>query len=261
MAILTLGPQGSFSHEATVKLHSQKKVMFASTIDELFFRLAEKEISEAVIPLEIGEDFVEESIAHLMKYDFSINRKTTLRMRYHLVAESSTISHLFGDPSGFERCRLKVHEICGGARKILSTSMIHAATQYNDQPNDSGAIISPFAARHYKLPVLIEDIEDEEENYATFFAIGKSPPKKKEKNGTAFLIFSDPMATVAKQITDLAHERKVPLIKLKNLLLQEGHTPLYFMEIEGHIEDRVVRSIFESLSNKYLIKHLGSYPL
>ena len=65
----------------------------------------------------------------------------------------------------------------------------------------------------------------------------------------------------AKEIAGETHSRKIPLLKLKNLLLQEGHTPLYFMEVEGHIEDRLVRSLFESLSEKYLIKHLGSYPL
>ncbi|QVL56933.1 MAG: hypothetical protein KFB93_05980 [Simkaniaceae bacterium] len=261
MAILTLGPQGSFSHEAAVKLHSHKKVLFASNIDELFFRLAEKEISEGIIPLEIGDEFVEESIAHLMKYDFSITRKAILRMRYHLISEEETITHLFGDDLGFEGCRAKIHEFCSDAKKITASSMVHAAIQYKAQPKEAGAIISPFAARHYKLPIYAEDIEDDNENFATFFSIGKFPPKKKEKRGTAFLIFSDPMVTVAKQIADQAHERKIPLIKLKNLLLQEGHTPLYFMEVEGHIEDRLVRSFFESLSEKYLIKHLGSYPL
>lgn len=261
MAILTLGPEGSLSHEATIKIHSQKKVLFANSIDELFFRLAEKEISEGIIPIEMGDQFVEESIAHLMKYDFSITQKTILRMRYHLAAGEETINHLFGSDLGFEECRAKIHEVCAGAKRITAPSMVHAAIQYKAQAKESGAIVSPFAARYYKLPVLIEDIEDDKENFATFFSIGKTPPKKSERNGTAFLIFSDPMITVAKHIADQAHERKIPLIKLKNLLLQEGHTPLYFMEVEGHIEERLIRSLFDSLSDKYLIKNLGSYPL
>lgn len=261
MAILTLGPEGSFSHEATLKMHPHKKLVFAGTIDELFFRLADKEMSEGVIPIEIGDQFIEDSIAHLMKYDFSITRKAILRLRYHLVAENKQIDRLLGSALGFEGCRAKIHELCGGAKKITTPTMVHAAIQYQAHPQKTGAIISPFAANRYKLPIFSENIEDDPENFATFFAIGKAPPKKKEKNGTAFLIFSDPSITTTKEIADQAHSRKIPLIKLKNLVLQEGHTPLYFMEVEGHIEERLVRSLFDALSEKYLIKHLGSYPL
>lgn len=105
--------------------------------------------------------------------------------------------------------------------------MAHSAIQFKAHPKNNGAVISPFAGRYYDLPILAENIEGDEEIFATFFSIGKSPPKKKEKN----------------------------------LLLQEGNTPLYFMEVEGHLDDRIVHSLFESLSKKYLIKHLGSYPL
>lgn len=259
MAILTLGPEGSFSHEATLKMHPHKKLVYASSIDELFFRLAEKEMSEGVIPIEIADQFNEDSIAHLMKYDFSITRKTVLRIRYHLAAEKGQIDTLLGSALEFEGCRVKIHELCGNAKKIVTPTMVHAAIQYQAHPQKTGAIISPFAAKHYKLPVFCENIEDDHENYAIFFTIGKTPPKKKEKNATAFLIFSDPSMTTTKEIADQAHSRKIPLIKLKNLLLQEGHTPLYFMEVEGHMEDRLVRSLFDVLSEKYLIKHLGSY--
>lgn len=261
MAILTLGPQGSFSHEATLKMHPHKKLIYTSTIDELFFRLAEKDISEGVIPIEIADQLNEDSIAHLMKYDFSITGKTMLRIRYHLAAEKEEIDHLLGSPLGFEGCRVKVHELCGNAKKIMTATMVHAAIQYQADPQKRGAIISPFAANHYKLPVFSENIEDDPENYGIFFAIGKASRRKKEKNITAFLIFSDHSMTTTKEIAGQAHSRKIPLVKLKNLLLQEGHTPLYFMEVEGHIEDRLVRSLFDALSEKYLIKHLGSYPL
>ncbi len=261
MVILTLGPQGSFSHEAATKLHPKKKIDFASSIDEVFFRLAEKEISEAIIPIEKGDRFIEGSIANLMKYDFSITRKTTMKISYHLVAREEPIDHLFVDPYSLEGCRTKIKELCRRAKKVNTPAMAYSAIQYKALPKKSAAIVSPYAASYYDLPIFAENIEDDEENFATFFAIGKSPPKKKKKNGTAFLIFSDPMATIAKQISEEVHERKIPLLKLKNLLLQEGHTPLYFMEVEGHLEERMIRSLFEVLSDKYLIKHLGSYPL
>lgn len=261
MALLTLGPNGSLAHEAATLLSPRKKVLFSSSIDELFFRLAEKEITEGIIPIEVGAEFIEDSISHLMKYDFSITRKVTFPLHYHLVGDGESLTHLYGHQAAFEGCRTALHTLFPAAKRMIAPTVGHAALQYQAHREGAGAIVTPFAAKFYDLPILAERIEDEEELHATFFAIGKHSPKKKSPSSSAFLIFSEPMASIGKHIAEQARELKISLLKLKNLLLQEGHTPLYFMEVEGHIEDRPMRTFFESLSNKYLIKHLGSYPL
>jgi len=109
-------------------------------------------------------------------------------------------------------------------------------------------------------PTVMDHLEDDPDNSTTFYSIGKAPEKKSENDATAFLIFSDPMITIEKQIATLVRAKKVTLLKLKNLLLQEGHTPLYFVEVKGHIENNNVAELFEELTEKFLIKHLGSYP-
>jgi prephenate dehydratase len=261
MTRLTLGPNGSLAHEASTLLFPKKKVIFASSMDELFFRLSDKEITEGIIPIEIGEVFIEDAISHLMKYDFSITRKIIFPLCYSLAGKGKNLTHLYGHPAAFEECRTKLHDLCPGIKRMHVPTMGHAALRLKAERDGAGAIVTPFAAKCYDLPILTQEIADQEELYAMFFAIGKKAPMKKPSNGSAFLIFSEPMATVGKQLADQARELKVPLIKLKNLLLQEGHTPLYFMEVEGHIEERGIRTLFESLSSRYLIKHLGSYPL
>ena len=76
---------------------------------------------------------------------------------------------------------------------------------------------------------------------------------------SAFLIFSDPLKAVENQIRALAKEKKCEVLKLENLLLQEGHTPLYFMEMTGHIFEEKVQEVVANLKQKFLLKHLGSY--
>ncbi|MCB1114939.1 MAG: hypothetical protein KDK71_00590 [Chlamydiia bacterium] len=261
MTILTLGPQGSHSHEAATLFASKKKVAFASSIDELFFRLAEKEIDAGIVPIELADAFVEDAIAHLMKYDFSVIGKVTLPLHCHLAGEKGDATHLLGDAFSFATCRSFIHDQYAHLKKLTVPTVGHAAIQMKALIGKAIALVSPFAASYYDLPLLQENVEGEEENFATFFVVGKTPPKKKEKNGTAFLIFSEPLASNANRMADLVREKKIPLLKLKNLLLQEGHTPLYFMEVEGHIEERAVKELFEVLNEKFLIKHLGSYPL
>ncbi|MCB1085329.1 MAG: hypothetical protein KDK60_04435 [Chlamydiia bacterium] len=262
MGVITLGPKETFSHQAAQKLYPKKKMLFARSIDEVFFRLAEPEISEAVVPLENTLSFfVEETITNLMKYDFALLGKTILKIAYHLVGEGESITRLYAHPHAFKQCRQSVKAFCPSAKVIQTENNALSVVQWSANPKGAGAIVPQFACALYDLPILTEDFQDEEENYTTFYALGKSPPKKSKKNGSAFLIFSEPIATITNQISQFASEKKVPLLKLKNLVLQEGETPLYFIEVEGHIEDPPLRALFETLSDKFLIKHLGSYPL
>ncbi|MDN3508696.1 MAG: hypothetical protein P0S93_01490 [Candidatus Neptunochlamydia sp.] len=76
MATLTLDPEGSFSHEAPLKRHPHKKLVYANTIDELFFRLAEKEMSEDVIPIEIADQAHSRKISCQHKVKMSYSHKT-----------------------------------------------------------------------------------------------------------------------------------------------------------------------------------------
>ena len=104
-----------------------------------------------------------------------------------------------------------------------------------------------------------ENIEDDPENATTFLIIGKDLKKGTGKDCSAFLIFSDPLKAVENQIRVLAKDKKCEVLKMENLLLQEGHTPLYFMEIAGHIYEEKVQDFVSNLKQKFLLKHLGSY--
>lgn len=261
MGIITLGPEGTFSHQAALKLFPKKRIAFASTIDETFFRLADVQYSEGVVPIEnVLSGFVEETITNLMKYDFSLTHKVILPVSFNLAGEEGEIEHLFAHPHALKQCRSMVREKCPHAKIIETASNALSAVQYLVHPKASATLISVFAQQHYDLPVIAEKMEGDIENYTTFYAIGKEPCEKKSKKyGSAFLLFSEESVTLSKQISTLCHEKKIPLIKIKNLVLQEGHTPLYFIEIEGHLDEKEVALFFETLNEKYLIKHLGSY--
>lgn len=265
MQVLTLGPEGTFSHEATKRLFPKKKIAFGNTIDEVFYRLADKETLAAVVPLENTlSGFVEETITNLMKYDFSIIGKTSLKISYHLAGTGNPeeAKILYAHPHAYKQCRRTLRKLCPAVKVVETSSNAHSALQLQARQDPAiFALVSPFSLAHYSLPSVSEHVEDDPDNTTYFYAIGKAPAKKTENNASAFLIFSEPLITLEKQMATLCQEKKAPLLHLKNLLLQEGHTPLYFVEIKGHMEDKNLREIFEALREKFLIKHLGSYPL
>ena len=264
MSVITLGPEGSFSHEATKSLFPKKQIVFTNSTDETFLRLPNKEMTAAVVPLENSlSGFSEATLVNLMKYDFTLQGKITLKVRYSLAgtgrAEEAQI--IYAQPHAVKQCEEHLKKYCPQVKIMETVSNGHAALQLKAQIDpDVLALTSPFAVEFYKLPCVIKQFEDNVDSQAIFFIIGKTPVKKTGSDASSFLIFSDPLISTEKQIRELAREKKVECLKIKNLLLQEGHTPLYFIEVRGHIQDRQVAALFETLSKKFLIKHLGSYP-
>lgn len=264
MKCVTLGPKGTFSHQAAKRYDQKSTIVFADHIDAVFFRLGEKDIQEALIPLHNNRSgFIEETIVNLMKYDFPIRGKVEEKVTHSLAGKVNPeeAKTLIAHPHAYEQCKETLANLGVNCKVVETLSNGHSAMQLKlDLEGQALAIVSPLAAEIYKLPVVKEKIEDDPDNTTLFLAIGKEPCKVTGKDCSAFLIFSDALKAVENQIRDLIHQKKGELLKLENLLLQEGHTPLYFMEIKGHIEEEKVREIVETLNKKFLLKHLGSYP-
>ncbi|CCB89068.1 prephenate dehydratase [Simkania negevensis] len=263
MKLVTLGPKGTFSHQASKKAHKNAEIVFADSIDAVFFRLGEKEIQEAVVPIQNNRSgFVEETVVNLMKYDFSIRGCLTEKITHFLAGKGKPeeAKSLLAHPHAFAQCKETLDALGVHCKVVETLSNGHSAMQLKlDQKGETIAIVSPLAAEIYKLPVLKEHIEDDPENATTFLIIGKEVKKATGNDCSAFLIFSDPLKAVENQIRALAKEKKCEVLKLENLLLQEGHTPLYFMEMTGHIFEEKVQEVIANLKQKFLLKHLGSY--
>lgn len=264
MKLVTLGPKGTFSHQAALRMHKKAEIVFADNIDAVFFRLGEKDIKEALTPIQnTRSGFVEETVINLMKYDFSIQGKIDQKVTHYLAGKGNTedVKTLYAHPHAYKQCKDTLDTLGVHAKVIETLSNGHSALQLKlDEKGQAAAIVSPLAAEIYKLPILQEHIEDDPENTTTFLLIGKQLHKSTGKDCSAFLLFSDPLKAVENQIRLLVKEKKCEVLKLENLLLQEGHTPLYFMEFSGHILDVKVQEILETLNQKFLLKHLGSYP-
>ena len=110
-----------------------------------------------------------------------------------------------------------------------------------------------------KYDFFIEKKIKHTEDSISCYSIEKKEKKIKGNVASAFLIFSDPMKAIENQIHTLAKEQKVELLQLKSLKLKEGETPLYFLEVQGHIHNPYLSALFVELNQKFLIKHLGSY--
>lgn len=265
MKLVTLGPKGTFAHQAALSAFKKAQIVFTDTIDSMFFRLGEKDIKEALTPIVNSfSGFAQETVINLMKYDFFIQGKTQEKVTHHLVGRGKIedAEKLYAHPLAYKQCKDRLDALGVHCQVLETASNGHSALQVKcDNKEGSFAIVSPFAAKIYHLPILKQHIEDNPNHTITFLIIGKGLKKSTGKDCSAFLLFSDPMKAVENQIRTLIKGYKCEVLQLENLVLKEGKTPLYFIEFTGHLLDENVQGILNVLNQKFLLKHIGSYPV
>jgi len=92
MRIATLGPEGTFSHEALLKYDKKAATLFAGTIRDVFEAVAEGKAGCGVVPIENSvAGTVGQTLDCLMEYKLKVKAEEILLIKHNL-AGSGKIS-------------------------------------------------------------------------------------------------------------------------------------------------------------------------
>ncbi|MCJ7743992.1 MAG: ACT domain-containing protein, partial [Dehalococcoidales bacterium] len=127
---------------------------------------------------------------------------------------------------------------------------------------DGAAIASTRAAEIYGMKILARDIADNPNNFTRFFILAKedSPPTGNDKTSIVFSVKHRPGA-LYEFLKELA-ARNINLTKIESRpTRQKPWEYNFYLDFEGHREDKVPRETLEQLEQSTLfLKVLGSYP-
>ena len=127
---------------------------------------------------------------------------------------------------------------------------------------DGAAIASARAAEIYGMQILAKEIEDNPNNFTRFFILAKqdSPPSGDDKTSIVFSVKHRPGA-LYEFLRKLA-SRNINLTKIESRpTRQKPWEYNFYLDFEGHREDKTIRETLESLEKTALfVKVLGSYP-
>src|SRR5512137_214547 len=173
MTTITLGPEGTFSHEVTLKLKC-KSLVFAPTIHGIMAAVARGE-GDGVVPMENSEaGGVGETLDGLSKFPLYITAEMYLPIHHNLASTVplKEIRVIFAHPQTHEQCSDKIEE--WGIPVIHTSSNAASAQEARRVPN-AGAILSSAAASLYRLPVIVPSVENNIANTTRFVRIAKDP--------------------------------------------------------------------------------------
>jgi len=171
MMTITLGPEGTFSHELALKMGCPQ-ISLVSTIHGIFSAVARGD-GDGIVPIENSEaGGVGEALDGLLQFPVFITAEMYMPIHHHLASQVplSRMRVIYAHPQTHEQCSERL--LAWDIPVIHTSSNASSALEAKKTPN-AGAILSASAASLYKIPVIVPDIENNASNTTRFVHISR----------------------------------------------------------------------------------------
>ena len=266
MRIATLGPEGTFSHEAVLKRDKTAEIVFKNTVWDVFEAVDSNEVEEGVVPLENSvSGAIGLTLDGLMEFDLSIVAEIILQIKHNLVGHGGVkdIRTLYTHPSTYEQCEKFIRKNLLDIKVIQTSSNAASAQTISKQRDKTKAAIVPKEAIDiYKLKVIKKDIQDNKFNVTRFAVISKGETKKTSRDRTSIAIYPqvDKPGLLYSLLGKFA-EKNINLTKIESRP-SKGKLGdyIFYIDMQGHKEEENLKEVFKKIEQDFFLKVLGSYP-
>jgi chorismate mutase/prephenate dehydratase len=262
-----LGPEATFTHIAG-KAYFGKSASFLprSSIRDVFQAVEKGEAHYGIVPVENSiEGAVNYTLDLFYESELKICAETYMNISHDLLSVAGSLKDIelvYSHPQALAQCRkwLRSYLPDISVQEVGSTAEAARMAIGNER---SAAVASSEAAKMYKLNVMASKIEDVSRNTTRFLVIGRKAarPTGRDKTSIMFVTPHTPGA-LYKVMTPIA-EAGLNMVKLESRpSRQENWSYIFFMDVEGHIDQPEVNGTLEKIREICLFtKWLGSYPI
>lgn len=265
VSVAFLGPEGTYSHQATLKHFGSKPAGEPThTIGEVFDAIERKRADYGVVPVENStEGVVTHTLDLLVDSDLKIVSQIVLPIEHCLVGNGkrSEVKRLFSHPQALAQCRGWIQKHLPEVEIIESSSTTRAAELVLNAKK-SAAIASSLAAERYRLKILEQGIQDNSINATRFLVLGRqcSPPTGRDRTSVMFNIVHE-VGALHRALAPFRRYR-INMTKIESRpSKRRAWEYFFFVDCDGHVEDsRVAKALDQLGRHCNFVKVLGSYP-
>jgi len=261
-----LGPETTFSHQVAIKQFGHSSEFIANPSIESIFRQVEKdECDYGVVPVENSiEGVINLTLDCFVDSPLLICDEIKSTISLYLLSKTKDrkkIKTIYSHPQPLGQCRQWLNRNLPSAEQIPASSTANAAEMVT-RKSTCAAIAGKLAAETYDLNIVAENIQDRAENYTRFLVIGRDEAKKVKQNKTSIMFSIRDEAGSLLKVLQLFARNKINLTKIQSRPLRDRPWEyLFYVDLEGHIQDLTVKKSIEALKKMCLfIRLLGSYP-
>jgi len=266
MKVATLGPEGTFSHEAVLKRNKDAEIRFKKTVWDVFEAVNKGEVDEGVVPIENSvSGNIGLTLDALMEFDLNIVAEILLPIKHNLVGHDGVkgIKTLYVHPATYEQCEKFIRENLPEANIIQTSSNAASAKIISEKKDETKAAIVPMEAIIiYKLKAIKKNVQDNKFNITRFVVISNKKVDKTSKDRTSIAIY--PQVDKAGLLYSLLGEfakKKVNLTKIESRP-SKGKLGdyIFYIDLQGNEQDESIKDAFKQIEKDFFLKVLGSYP-
>lgn len=277
--VITLGPEGTFSHQASLQIKSllERKgipvdILFSTTIRSLFTSL-DNQGDVIVVPVENSEaGTVGNSVDQL-----AVNPGTKLQiiLELNLLIEHflagfgllEEITTIYAHPQAHAQCDVFIEKSLPDVEVIHTSSNSKSASLITESKQlNAAAIVPKIAATIFSLPIIQEKIQNATNNTTRFIVLTKKSDLKRlfnldsKKKST---IIVDPQANypgLLHEILSVFAEKKINLSRIESRPSKRKLGDYIFhIDIEGDLLSPTLSECITHLESKFSVQKLGSY--
>jgi len=262
-----MGPEGSFSHQATInKFGSSLKLIPFRTIQDAFKAVEDGECDYSVVPVENStEGGVNDTLDMFIDSPLKICSELLLPIRHNLMnidGDIKKIKKIYSNPQIFGQCRKWLYSHIPTAELIEVSSSSRSAQMASEDPQ-AGAIGSELCTQLYNLTIVNRSIQDLSRNTTRFAVLSTDYPKQSGDDKTSILVFIKDKVGALHDTLLYFKSHSLNLTRIESRPSKKNPWEYYFfIDFMGHCDDIKVKDLLENLKEHcVLIKVLGSYPI
>jgi prephenate dehydratase len=268
LKVVIQGEKGAFSHQAALQaLGEGIEVLPRPAFEDLFTSVMEGQADRALVPIENSlAGSIHENYDRLRARPLHIVAETQLRIRHCLIGRPgsslASIRRVASHPVALAQCRdffakhpniepLPAYDTAGSVMDLLRA----------DGPATQGAIASRLAAELYGGQILMEDLEDDPQNYTRFLILARETVAGAPASKTSLVFTLRNAPGALHRALGVFASRGVDLAKLESRPLRgRPWEYAFYLDVLGDPAGPVGEALDElrALSGEFRI--LGSYP-
>ncbi len=266
-----LGPETTFTHQA-LRRHfgTSAKALPCGSIASVFSEVSRGLSEFGVVPVENStEGVVNHTLDSFVESELTICAEVVVDIQHHLLGrdalELSDVTKVYSHPQALAQCREWLAEYLPDTALVATSSTAEAARQALGDPG-SAAIASELAARHYRMQILRESVQDLSDNVTRFFVIGRPGAvlpgaKSQSEYRTSLLLALPDESGWLMRVLEPLSKAGVNLTKIESRPSRKKKWAyVFFLDVDGHAEIEPVASVLKDVASQCdMFRVLGYY--
>jgi len=264
-----LGPEGSFTHQAAEsRFGAVADYISLPSIKSIFDSVDTGRAKYGIVPIENNQEgMVKETLDLLNERSIYIISEIIIPVNFCLATQEhdvNSITHIYSKDIAFNQCQGFTQDYFSNKSSdfFIQVDSTSKAARLASENKGAAALCSHIAAKIYRVPILFDNIQDNDSNQTRFIIISKAENlKKTDRDKTSLAVKlkdDDKPGTLLKLLQDF-EARKINLLKIESRPQKDTNDFKFwfFIDVEGNKLDQHIHDIIASKADE--IKFLGSY--